>query len=114
MADVGVISVTKVVGDDGVTRWRVQIPSTREWSPFADGVPNDLNSDLVSQLNPAQQTQLMKAVDTPLGHGAADYAASAKKYISDSDDPRVQDLKNTTAEFFGAIETAIDYAVTRG
>ncbi|MFC5928126.1 hypothetical protein D6T64_10485 [Cryobacterium melibiosiphilum] len=66
VADVGVISVMKVVGADGVTRWRVQIPSTQEWSPFADDAPNDLNSDLVAKLNPAQRTQLEKAVEAAL------------------------------------------------
>ncbi len=64
--DEAVISVTKVVGADGVTRWRVQIPSTQVWSPFETRAPNDLNSDLVAKLNPAQRTQLEKAVQSAL------------------------------------------------
>ncbi|TFD56085.1 hypothetical protein E3T55_00100 [Cryobacterium frigoriphilum] len=64
--DNAVIRVTQVVGADGVSRWRVLIPSTQVWSPFSDDAPNDLNSDLVAKLNPAQRTQLEKAVQTAL------------------------------------------------
>ena len=220
--DVGVISVTKVIGEDGVTRWRVQIPSTQEWSPLFGDIPNDFNSDLVSKLNPAQQTQLEKGVElalldagytpgdptmlsgfslggitagnlaadpdfaasfnvqsvltggsplddlyippnisvlslehrgdpvakggdllagpplapnrivinvdgpsvipsswssngpAPFGHGAADYAVTARDQITRSTDPRVVDFRNSSAEFFGPNETYSDYNVTRG
>ena len=79
--DEAVVSVTKVVGADGVTRWRVQIPSTQVWSPFETRAPNDLNSDLVAKLNPAQRTQLEKAVQSALEQ-SEDYTAGDPVMLS--------------------------------
>lgn len=220
--DVGVIRVTKVIGEDGVTRWRVQIPGTQEWSPLSGDIPNDFNSGLVAKLNPAQQTQLEKGVEqallgagytpgdptmlsgfslggitagnlaadpdfaasfnvqsvltggsplddiyippnisvlslehrgdpvvkggdllagpplapnrvvinvdgpsvipsswnsndlAPFGHGASDYAVTARDQITRSTDPRVVDFRNESAEFFGPHSTYTNFNVSRG
>lgn len=223
--DDAVIRVTQIVGADGVSRWRVLIPSTQVWSPFSDDAPNDLNSDLVAKLNPAQRTQLEKAVQaaleqtdgytsgdpvmltgfslggitagnlaadadfvaefnvqavltagsplddiaiepsvsvlslehnsdpvanggdllaghrddanryvidapaptavpgnwgtgstspSPFGHGAVDYAVTARNEITRSADPRAIAFKERTAEFFGGTQNYFDYQVVRG
>ena len=63
-ADETVIQVTQVVDADGVTRWRVALPSTQEWlSRFGDqGAVNDLDSNLALMLTPALQSQYERAV----------------------------------------------------
>lgn len=66
-----VVSVTRVVGPDGVVRWRVVIPSTQDWLSTG-GTPNDFSADLVSQLSPSQRTQLMKAVTAAMEQAGVD------------------------------------------
>ncbi|MFB8189364.1 hypothetical protein ACFC14_08545 [Microbacterium sp. NPDC055988] len=63
----GVIRVEQVVGADGVTRWRVVLPSTQDWVMSLDGIndagaTNDLDSNLALMLTPELQTQYERAV----------------------------------------------------
>lgn len=71
-ADSTVIEITKVVGPDGVVRWRVNVPSTQDWE-WADvamgggvhgdeGALNDLGSNLALMLTPSQQAAYERAV----------------------------------------------------
>ncbi len=60
--DSGVIQVTVVVGEDGVTRYRVQIPSTQQWFSAGGSAPNDLDGNLWSKLLPSERSALEKAV----------------------------------------------------
>lgn len=58
--------MTKVVGEDGVVRWRVALPSTQEWLTWLSGndggAVNDLDSNLALMFTPALQTQYERAV----------------------------------------------------
>ncbi|SDH36029.1 hypothetical protein [Agrococcus jejuensis] len=54
------ITVTEVVGADGVTRYRVNIPSTQQWTPGTDGF-NDISSDAAAKFG-EDPTQLERAV----------------------------------------------------
>lgn len=54
------ITVTEVVGADGVARYRVNIPSTQQWIPGTDGI-NDIASDAAAKLG-EDPTQLEAAV----------------------------------------------------
>lgn len=42
------VRIFKTVGEDGVTRYTVQIPSTQSWDPAAGEAPNDLTSDVMA------------------------------------------------------------------
>ncbi|GGL05746.1 hypothetical protein JOE58_000310 [Curtobacterium luteum] len=44
--DFGNIRIIRVVGEDGVVRYTVQVPSTQSWDPDAGAIPNDLTSDV--------------------------------------------------------------------
>lgn len=63
----GVIRVEQVVGADGITRWRVVLPSTQDWVMGLNGIndtgaTNDLDSNLALMLTPELQTQYERAV----------------------------------------------------
>jgi hypothetical protein len=55
------IRIIKTVGEDGVTRYTVQIPSTQSWAPEAGQTPNDLTSD-VTAMRYGNNTALSEAV----------------------------------------------------
>jgi hypothetical protein len=71
-----VIEVIKVVGEDGITRWRVILPSTQDWEmmnglldtppnwdPKGDqGSMNDLGSNIMLMMTPAQEAAYQRAV----------------------------------------------------
>ncbi|QCR20093.1 hypothetical protein [Agrococcus sp. SGAir0287] len=54
------VTVTAVTGPDGVVRYRVNIPSTQQWTPGSDGI-NDVASDAAAKLGD-DPTQLELAV----------------------------------------------------
>lgn len=60
------IKIVKVVGTDGVVRWRVVLPSTQEWTPAllrgAGGALNDMDANLALMLAPAVETRYERAV----------------------------------------------------
>lgn len=72
--DSTVIEVIKVVGEDGVVRWRVILPSTQDWeflngalegkpNPKGDqGGFNDFGSNTMLMLTPAQEAAYQRAV----------------------------------------------------
>jgi hypothetical protein len=55
------IRIFKTVGEDGVTRYTVQIPSTQSWNPAAGAAPNDLTSDVMA-MRYGNNTALSKGV----------------------------------------------------
>jgi hypothetical protein len=59
-----VVRVVAITDADGnVIGYRVQLPSTQNWSPFnADGALNDLSADAMLALFPGLETQYEKAV----------------------------------------------------
>jgi hypothetical protein len=59
--DEAVIRVIKSIGPDGITRYTVQIPSTKNWSPLAGATPNDSASDIYA-FSRGDQTALAQAV----------------------------------------------------
>ncbi len=62
-SDRAVVDVVRVVGSDGVVRWIVTLPSTKDWDlPMDLGAPNDLDADLILMLFPDLQTQYERAV----------------------------------------------------
>jgi len=73
-ADSTVIEVIKVVGEDGVVRWRVILPSTQDWEwlngaiqgspdPKGDqGGLNDFGSNTMLMLTPQQEAAYQRAV----------------------------------------------------
>ncbi|MHA6667529.1 hypothetical protein ACX3O0_01535 [Homoserinimonas sp. A447] len=65
-ADSAVIQVTTVVGGDGITRYRVQIPSTQQWFSAGGSAPNDLDGNLWAKFYPDQRSELEKAVELAL------------------------------------------------
>ena len=64
--DSAVIQVTTVVGEDGVTRYRVQIPSTQQWFSPGGNAPNDLDGNLWAKFFPDQRSELEKGVELAL------------------------------------------------
>ena len=61
MTVIRVIAITDA--DGAVTGYRVQLPSTQNWSPFnTDGALNDLSADAMLALFPGLETQYEKAV----------------------------------------------------
>lgn len=73
------IRVVAITDDAGtVVGWRVQLPSTQNWSPFnTSGGVNDLSADAVLSLAPGVRTQYEKAV----------WDAMQKAGVMDSDAP---------------------------
>jgi dienelactone hydrolase len=65
-ADSAVIQVSTVVGEDGITRYRVQIPSTQQWFSAGGDAPNDLDGNLWAKFYPDQRSELEKAVELAL------------------------------------------------
>ena len=59
-----VVKITEILGDDGITRWRVVLPSTQDWrTGHGDaGAVNDLDANLAIVLAPAERTQYERAV----------------------------------------------------
>lgn len=57
-ADFSRIRVVRSVGDDGVTRWIVQVPSTQSWNASAGPPPNDVTACLVEM---SDQTSALNA-----------------------------------------------------
>lgn len=63
------IEITQVMGEDGVLRWRVTLPSTMDWQlpinggSFGDsGAVNDLGSNIMLMMSPQQQAAYERAV----------------------------------------------------
>lgn len=58
------IRVVAIRDEDGnILAWRVQLPSTQNWSPFNEGgALNDLSADAMLALNPDLRTQYERAV----------------------------------------------------
>lgn len=56
-----VVRVVAIEGPDGELIYRVHIPSTQQWTPGGTS-GNDVTSDLIAKMNPAQRTQLMQMV----------------------------------------------------
>ena len=54
------LEIIKAKGTDGVTRWIVQIPSTKSWDPSAGSMLNDVTADLEEM--GGQSSQLEAAV----------------------------------------------------
>lgn len=64
--DSAVVQVAVVVGEDGVTRYRVQIPSTQQWFAAGGAAPNDLDGNLWAKFFPGQRSELEKSVELAL------------------------------------------------
>jgi len=62
--DRSVVKITEVLGEDGVVRWRVALPSTQDWSLGAGdaGATNDLDANLALLLVPEARTQSERGV----------------------------------------------------
>lgn len=72
------IRVVAIMQDGKVVAWRVQLPSTQNWSPFNEhGGLNDLSTDAMLALNPSVRTQYERAV----------YDAMRRAGVFDSDAP---------------------------
>ncbi|MBD3943943.1 hypothetical protein IF188_19810 [Microbacterium sp. NEAU-LLC] len=56
-----IVRIVPFVGPDGEVIYRVEIPSTQQWTPGGTS-GNDVTSDIVAKMNQAQQTQLEKMV----------------------------------------------------
>ena len=63
--DQTVVSIERVVGEDGVERWVITLPSTQDWNaPFAQdtGAVNDNGGNLTMMLAPELATQYERAL----------------------------------------------------